>query len=263
MTIHRSAPAHPRDPRSQIDRVVLALRKMVLAGEFQPGERLAELTLVPLLKASRTPVRLALDRLAHEGLLEPLPTTGFRVRAFAVGDIYDAIEIRGVLEGMAARLAAERLQRDDDLRQLRRYYLDAAGLVPMTLEHFIRYIDLNEKFHGELWKLARSPMLLQEIERHVALPFAAPGALVFTEDSAASEADAVIALEHHRAIVEAIAQREGSRAEALAREHSHVARRALERALRSRELFRRMPGATLITTVERPGAERPEAVSST
>jgi GntR family transcriptional regulator of vanillate catabolism len=127
--------------------------------------------------------------------------------------------------------------------------------MPMTLEQFIRYIDLNEKFHGELWKLARSPMLLQAIERHVALPFAAPGALVFTDDPAASEAAAVIALEHHRAIVEAIAHGEGARAEALAREHAHVARRALERALRSSELFRRMPGATLIKTAERPGAE--------
>lgn len=255
MTMHGSAPARHRDPRSQFERVVLALRKMLLAGDFQPGERLAELTLVPLLNASRTPVRLALDRLAHEGLLEPLPTTGFRVRAFAVADIYDAIEVRGVLEGMAARLAAERLRNEDDVRQLRRCYQDAVGLMPMTLEQFIRYIDLNEKFHGELWKLARSPMLLQAIEKHVALPFAAPGALVFTDDPAASEADAVIALEHHRAIVDAISHREGSRAEALAREHSHVARRALERALRSRELFKRMPGATLIKTVERPGAE--------
>ena len=79
---------------------MLALREMVLRGDFAPGERLAELTLVPRLRASRTPVRLALDQLAHEGLLEALPTTGFRVRQFAPADIRDAIEIRGVLEGV-------------------------------------------------------------------------------------------------------------------------------------------------------------------
>src|SRR5689334_6210392 len=80
------------DARSQTERVVLTLREMLLRGDFKPGERLTELALVPMLKASRTPVRLALDRLANEGLLEALATTGFRVRAFALDDIWDAIE---------------------------------------------------------------------------------------------------------------------------------------------------------------------------
>ena len=230
------------------NRVLVTLRTMLLAGEFRPGERLAELALVSRLKASRTPVRLALDRLAHEGLLEPLSGTGFRVSSFAIADIYDAIEIRGVLEGTAARLAAERLSTDDEVAQLRRHYQEAVELLPMTLERFLRYIELNELFHAEMWTLARSPMLKKEIERHVGLPFAAPGALVFSADRTAFQADAVIALEHHRAIVEAISHGEASRAEWLAREHSYVARRALERALQSRELFRRVPGAMLIRT---------------
>src|SRR4029078_8418887 len=107
------------DARTQTERVVLSLREMLLRGDFKPGERLTELGLVPLLKASRTPGRLALDRLANEGLLEALATTGFRVRAFALGDIWDAIEIRGVLEGTAARMAAERLESPDELGALR------------------------------------------------------------------------------------------------------------------------------------------------
>jgi GntR family transcriptional regulator of vanillate catabolism len=242
------------------NRVLVTLRTMLLSGEFRPGERLAELALVSRLKASRTPVRLALDRLAHEGLLEPLAGTGFRVSSFAIADIYDAIEIRGVLEGTAARLAAERLGTEDEVAQLRRHYQEAVELLPMTLERFLRYIELNELFHAELWTLARSPMLKKEIERHVGLPFAAPGALVFSADRTAFQADAVIALEHHRAIVEAISHGEASRAEWLAREHSYVARRALERALQSRELFRRVPGAMLIRTdspkVERFGIRR-------
>ena len=72
-----SAPPRPTaDATSQTDRVILTLREMLLRGEFRPGERLAELTLVPRLNASRTPVRLALDRLAHEGLLEAMPGGG-------------------------------------------------------------------------------------------------------------------------------------------------------------------------------------------
>ena len=90
----------------------------MLRGEFRAGERLAELTLVRMLNASRTPVRLALDRLAREGVLEALPSGGFRVREFAIADIWDAIDTRGVLEGTAARFAAERLERRDELARL-------------------------------------------------------------------------------------------------------------------------------------------------
>ena len=54
-------------------------------------------------------MRLALERLAHEGLLEALPKGGFCIREFTIEDVWDAIEILGVLEGTAARLAAERL----------------------------------------------------------------------------------------------------------------------------------------------------------
>ena len=70
------------------------------------------------LGVSRTPLRLALSTLAHEGLLEPLPGGGFVVRSFTRADVSDAIELRGVLEGTAARLAAERLESADELDPL-------------------------------------------------------------------------------------------------------------------------------------------------
>lgn len=236
------------DARSQTERVVLTLREMLLRGDFKPGERLAELTLVPLLRASRTPVRLALDRLAHEGLLEALPTTGFRVRGFALTDIWDAIEIRGVLEGTAARLAAERLKSPDELGALRLHCRQAEALLPMTRERFGRYAEINEAFHTGLWRLAKSAMLRRSIEQLIALPFTAPGALVFSwPDPEQGNDEAVIAIEHHRALVEAIELREAGRAESLAREHARLARRALKRALQNAEPFRSAPGATLVS----------------
>ena len=64
----------------QTERLVLALRKRILNGEFSPGERLTELGLVSLLQASRTPIRLALERLANEGLLDAISSGGFRLR---------------------------------------------------------------------------------------------------------------------------------------------------------------------------------------
>ena len=83
---------------------------MLLEGHFQPGERIREVPLAAELGVSRIPLRLVLERLAHEGLLVVRPTRGFVVQRFSTADIYEAIELRGLLEGMAARLAAERVE---------------------------------------------------------------------------------------------------------------------------------------------------------
>jgi len=238
---------------SQTDRAVLMIREMLLRGDFEPGERISELPLTARLLAadvnvSRTPLRLALDRLANEGLLRPWPTGGFVVCEFTLADVWDAIEIRGTLEGMAARLAAERLTKDSDLDALRHIYEQLQKLVPLDAVGFPRYLELNEAFHSEIWRLAGSPMLMRAIEQVVKLPFAAPSALVFGQaESGHSPRLSVIAQEHHRALIEAIADREASRAEALAREHSRVARQNLAHTLEDWEAVRRMPGGSLIS----------------
>jgi GntR family transcriptional regulator, vanillate catabolism transcriptional regulator len=238
---------------SQTDRVAMTLREMLLRGEFRPGERLAELTLVPMLKASRTPVRLALERLSHQGLLEAQPAGGFRVREFTVDDIWDAIEMRGVLEGTAARLSAERLASKDELEPLRASCERLGQISMKSAEDFVLYLEENETFHQELWKLSKSNMLMRTLEAVCNLPFAEPGALVFFGVSGAEAADAIhatMAYEHHRSLVDAIEQREGTRAEFLAREHSRMARHNLGLALRDRELFNKVPGSSLVVNPE-------------
>ena len=86
---------------SQQTTALLRLREMLLSGEFTPGKRLPEIPLANRLGVSRTPLRLALSALEHEGLLEESPTRGYIVRSFQRTDIFDLIEIRGLLEGMA------------------------------------------------------------------------------------------------------------------------------------------------------------------
>ena len=93
---------------SQTVKAQLRLRALIVGGELRPGARIAELALVERLGMSRTPIRMALARLQEEGLLDALPGGGFVVKDFSEGDIRDAIELRGTLEGLAARLAAER-----------------------------------------------------------------------------------------------------------------------------------------------------------
>jgi GntR family transcriptional regulator of vanillate catabolism len=235
------------DAASQTERVVLALREMLLRGDFGPGIRLTELVLAARLGASRTPVRHALNRLAHEGLLEALPTGGFSVRRFTLADIWDAIEIRGALEGLAARLAAQRYHAPRELSRLREYCAEMEGLGVANVPDFVRFLEVNQAFHVELWRLARSPMLLRSIEALTTLPFAAPGALVFGEaEQAVEQRIRPIALEHHRSIVEAIEERDGARAESVAREHSRVARNNLMRAHPDQARLNRVPGGALI-----------------
>src|SRR5690348_3698469 len=106
---------------SQIARAFVGVRDLLLRGDFARGERISELPLVARLGVSRTPIRLALERLAHMGLLDVAATGGFTVREFALSEVLDAIEVRGVLEGTAARLAAERLMSDGDLDPVRTY----------------------------------------------------------------------------------------------------------------------------------------------
>src|SRR5438876_11679632 len=139
------------DDVSHSARTLLRLRAMLFKGEFQRGERLSELPLVARLGVSRTPIRLALERLAHEGLLEVSRSGGFVVREFTLAAVWDAIEIRGVLEGTAARMAAERLEHDGEPDTLRKYRdeMDSISGPVMNMDSFSRYLDLNEMFHSE------------------------------------------------------------------------------------------------------------------
>ncbi len=242
---------------SQTGRTLLNLRGMLLRGDFQPGERISELPLVARLGVSRTPIRLALDRLAHEGLLEVSPTGGFVVRAFTIEDVWDAIETRGILEGSAARLAAERLEHPSELAQLRelRDEMDAMirpegnpdQIVEPDIDSFARYLDLNELFHSEIVALAKSPMLRRALAHVNSVPFASPSALLYVKSKLPRAPEGfAIAHEHHRSIVEAIEHRQGTRAEAVAREHSLATRHNIEIALADASILSGVPGASLI-----------------
>ena len=234
---------------SQTLRALLEMRELVLRGAFRPGERLREVPLAARLNVSRTPLRLVLDRLAQEGLLKARPTGGFVAAEFSVEDIRDAIEIRGVLEGAAARQAAERPKSGDEVTALRACVLALDRLVretPADIEFFARYIDLNGQFHALVLDLARSAMLSRSMEHVLTLPFASPNAFFLTETETEEGRETILLSQaHHRAIANAIIDGEGARAEALAREHSRLARTNLESALKERRLTR-IPGASLI-----------------
>lgn len=215
-------------------RALTELRQRILSGELQGGERLLEVSLAEMLKISRTPVREAMSRLAEEGLLERAKSGGFMVRAFGLDDVADAIELRGVLEGTAARLAAERGAVPAVLDEISKIVdeIDACfGEAPGDID-FNSYTKLNAQFHRALARLAGSDIVERELERVKLLPFASPSAFLPDQvDIKARRRSLEFAQAQHREIVAAIKAREGARAEALAREHARTARRDLEFAI--------------------------------
>ena len=236
------------DTINHTGRTVLQLRELLLKGGFAPGERISELPLVARLGVSRTPIRLALDRLANEGLLEVHPVGGFVVRSFTTDDIWDAIELRGTLEGTAARLAAERFTGvSEELAPLREYRDKMDKFLHLNEDSFVEYLELNEKFHASIAKLAGSSMLRRTLDHVFALPFAAPSALVFARAKLPHARELfIVGQEHHHALVESIEQRQGARAESIAREHARLSRRNLESVLTNEEILSCVPGSTLL-----------------
>jgi len=235
---------------SQTVRVQLKLRELIVGGELKPGSRIAELTLVDLLGASRTPIRMALVRLQEEGLLEALPNGGFAVKDFSEADIHDAIELRGTLEGLAARLAAERGISSVLLADARDCLLRIDELLAqpeLTEDSFNGYVEQNGRFHALLAEMAGSDLVARQLERAKTLPFASPNGFVMARSTGPDARDIlVVAQEQHRAVIESIVQREGTRAEALMREHARIAHQNLRQALQSHQTLQRLPGASLI-----------------
>jgi GntR family transcriptional regulator of vanillate catabolism len=236
------------DPRSQSTRALLRLRQLLLDGQYPPGARLSELPLVERLGLSRTPLRHALSTLAHEGLLELLDGGGYRVRTFTRADIDDAIELRGVLEGTAARRAAERRPDDALLEPLREVNRTIETVVHADdYATFVRYVELNEQFHRLLLDLAASPVLERTLRQIQALPFASPSAFVLAEAELPESREILVIAHHqHRELVRAIAAGEGTRAEGLGREHARLARRNLDIVIEHREVFASLPGSSLL-----------------
>ncbi len=230
-------------------RALLQLRELILAGELPGGARMTELSIVQRLGASRTPVRTALMRLEQEGLLEALPNGGYAVKTFTERDVSESIELRGTLEGLSARLAAERGAQPVVLAEARDCLdaIDALLQTPaMTDDAFSNYVTLNERFHSLLSEMAGSAVIARQLDRVVSLPFASPSGFVVAQANSPAARDMlVVAQDQHRQVLDAIERREGSRAEAIMREHSRLAQRNLRDVLASRQP-NALPGVQLI-----------------
>ena len=134
------------------------LRRMLLDGRFDDGERLVEDRIANELGISRTPLREALHRLAQEGLLEKRRAGGYSLRKLNGTEVEDAVHVRSMLESHAAALAASRAtaQQKRQLRNNLEQFSAANSAKDMP-----RLVELNADFHTQLREAAHSPLLAQ------------------------------------------------------------------------------------------------------
>jgi GntR family transcriptional regulator of vanillate catabolism len=216
---------------TQLAETVVRIREMILRGELAPGARVAEAPLAEMLGISRTPVRQALPLLAQEGLLTEHETRGYVVRAFTAADIVDAIDLRAIIEGLAARRVAEHGASKTFLRELRECLEDGDAI--FRKRHIeesdeARCAEMNGRFHALILQAAGSPILAAALERNNRVPFAAPQALAFDKTNLEQTFDMLhYAHRQHHAIVEALERGESARAESLMREHAIAVKKSI------------------------------------
>ncbi|MFL6631241.1 MAG: GntR family transcriptional regulator [Massilia sp.] len=220
------------------DRVLVQLRDLILKGEFVAGERLGEIPLGEKLGTSRTPIKLALATLKKEGLVDQSPGGGYLMRRFTEEEIFDAISVRGALEGMAARLVAER----GVSRQLSRAFYDCLeegdrivkGKTSLSIDDYAAYVHMNDRFHALMIDGSGNAALARAIEVNNHLPFA-PASAMLPMQSAMEQEELYLAHRQHHNLVYAMEHGQGARAQALAEEHVEIAKMNLKHALKSPE----------------------------
>lgn len=199
---------------------------MILQGQLRPGERMPETELAARLGVSRTPIRQALPALAQEGLLVSAGKRGYAVRAFTLEQTLEALRLRAVLEGIAARTLAERGVEPALLAELKRCLQEGDAIFAQRAldeDAESRYAQMNERFHRLIIEAADSPLLASLLERCNVVPFAAPLSIAFSTSSKDRMFDLLFyAHGQHHNIVQAIEQRQADRAEFLFREHAHT-----------------------------------------
>ena len=207
-------------------RVLVTLRRMISTGELAAGERLVEIPLAARLGVSRMPVRMAFRELEQEGLLVRVGVRGYTVRAVSAAEIAGAVEVRGVLEGLAARLLAERGASKATMAELIACLADGDALLAKgRLEEADApgYLDMNIRFHAAIIEAAGNIAIHEALARNNHLPFASVKALAIDRNDLITEYRRLnYAHMQHHAIVEAIAAGQGARVEALMREHANA-----------------------------------------
>jgi DNA-binding GntR family transcriptional regulator len=204
------------------------IRRAIIDGRLQPGERLKEEELARELGISRTPVREALLMLQAEGLVDATPNRGATVRAHTAEDIDDLYQLRAVLEGYATRRAASGLS-EEAIASLYAGCERFEAQIQDTGTGLRELVKENSFFHETILDGAGSTRLASMVRNVIALP------LVYRSYTWYSAEQRRISYHYHVQITRALAARDADRAELVMKEHVFEARDHLIAQLRELE----------------------------
>ncbi len=199
----------PGDRLNLDDHIYGHLRAMIAKGELLPGERIVPEQLAAQMGVSRTPIISALKRLAQEQVLEWRSRRGVHVRRLTPRELALVFEVREVLEGLAARRAAEIIQ-PHQIDNLKALFKDIDMTETPTSRH--HYIRQDYLFHMGLLKIADSAPLFRTMESVNIMVMAFSGGLLRPMRDVLAE---------HETILEALRRQDPNDAEAAARAHVH------------------------------------------
>lgn len=194
-------------------RVFAQIRENILSGKYKDGMELREITIGEELGVSRTPVREALRQLELEELVKIIPNKGAYVTSINAKDIKDIYKMRSMLEGLCARWATRYITEEqiDELEEV--IFLSEFYLNKKSQGKTSHVTEMDGKFHLVLYQASNSRMLghiLRDFHKYVQ---------VARTMSVRSEDRARKSIEEHKAILEAIKQKDEDKAERLAHEH--------------------------------------------
>lgn len=191
------------------------LKNAILDGVYKPGDSLIEMKLAKELGVSRTPIREAIRQLELEGLVTSIPNKGVVVEGVTLQDVEDIYEIRKMIEGLAARWAAEKIS-DEQLKELK----DILDLMEFFTEkgNVEKLSELDTRFHDIIFKASNSRPLESVLTNFH--HFTQRARLV----SVKTGGRARYSLEEHRRIYEALKSRDPDGAEKAVIDHVGSAR---------------------------------------
>ena len=199
-----------------VNMVFETIRQGIITGRFAPGQRLVIRDLEEEIGYSRSTLREAFRRLAAERLVSLVPNRGVAVQRLAPREMADLFEIRELLEGHAARRAAERIDEGDHRRRFRTMWEKVRRGDPAERAAFI---EDNQSFHGTIVELAgnsRLPEMLNQLQ----IPI-----LMFQWRSFMTREETEQSQAEHETIAKAILDGRPEQAEAAMRKHVRRAKR--------------------------------------
>ena len=198
------------DKYSLRGRVFQKLREDILSGKYKEHEELKEVAIGEELGVSRTPVREAFRQLELEGLIQIVPNKGAYVTGITAKDVKDIYMIRSLLEGLCARLATEKITKEQMEEMEENIYL---ADFHASKGHMDQMAELDNRFHDILYEACDSKMLehtLRDYHQYV---------LRVRQKTLATNTRGRASNDEHRQIMEAIKAGDADKAEQLANKH--------------------------------------------